>query len=70
MPALDRIDKVTCGDCGNSVTNYNISRHKLRCSGGALYCLKSPIFSTKSRDDLNYHIAKKHSVPRPSITHK
>ena len=29
-----------------------------------------PIFFKKSRDDLNYHIAKKHSVPRPSITYK
>ena len=29
-----------------------------------------PFFFTKSRDDSNYHIAKKHSVPRPSITYK
>ena len=31
---------------------------------------KCPDFSTKSRDNSNYHIAKKHSVPRPSITYK
>ena len=47
-----------------------ISQHKLRCSGGTLYCPKCPNFSTKSRDDLNYHIAKKHSVRRLSITYK
>ena len=70
MPALDRNVKVTCGDCGNSVTKYNLSRHNLRCSGGTLYCPKCPIFSTTSRDGSNYHIAKKHSVPRPSITYK
>ena len=68
MPALDRNAKVLCGDCGTSVTKYNLSRHKSRCSGGALYCPKYPNFSTKSRDDLNYHIAKQHSVAGPSIT--
>ena len=35
-----------------------------------MYCPKCPKFSTKSRDDLNYHTAKKHSNPRPSITYK
>ena len=62
MPALDRKIKVTCGDCGTSVTKYNLSRHQSRCSGGALYHPKCSNFSTKSRNDLNYHIAKKHSV--------
>ena len=67
---MDRNVKVTCGDCGTSVTKYNLSRHKSRCSDGALYCPKCPNFSTKSRDELGYHIAKKHSVPRRSITYK
>ena len=70
MPALDGNVKVTCGDCGTSVTKKHQSRHKSSCSGGTLYCPKCPNFSTKARDDLNYHIAKKHSVPRPSITYK
>ena len=70
MPALDRNVKVTSGDCGTSVTKYNLSLHKSRCSGGTLYCPNCPNFFTKSRDDLNYHIVKKHSVPRPSITYK
>ena len=76
MPALDRNDKVTCGNCGTLVTKKNLSRHKLCCSGGALYCPKCPEFSTKlsrfslSREDFYYQIAKKHSVPRPSITYK
>ena len=48
----------------------NLSRHKLRCSGGALYCPKCPNFFTKSRDDLNYHIAKQHSAAAPSKTYK
>ena len=61
---------VTCGNCRTSVTKKNLSRHKSRCSGRALYCPKCPKFFTKSRDDLNYHIAKKHSVPIPSKTYK
>ena len=35
-----------------------------------MYCPKSPNFSAKSRDDINSHFAKKHSVPRPPITNK
>ena len=70
MPALDRDVKVTCENCGTSATKINLSRHKLRCSGGAVYCPKCPNFSTKSRDDLNYHIAKQHSAAGPSITIK
>ena len=70
MPALERNVKVTCGNCRTSVTKKNLSRHKLRCSGGTLYCANCPNFSTKSRDDLNYHIAKKHATPRAKNTHK
>ena len=70
MPALDRKVQVTCENCGTSVIKYNLSRHKSRCSGGALYCSKGPNFSTKFQSALNYHIAKKHSVPRPPITYK
>ena len=70
MPALDRSVKVTCGKCGTSVTKKHLSRHKLRCSGGTLYCATCPNFSTKSRDDLNYHIAKKHRTLRAKKTHK
>ena len=70
MPALDRNDKVTCGHCGTLVTKKNLFRHKSRCSGGALYCPKCRNFCTKSREDIIYHITKKHSVPRLSITYK
>ena len=70
MPALDRNVKVTWGSCGTSVTTQKLSRHKSRCSGGTLNCANCPNFSTKSRDDLNYHIAKKHATPRVKFTHK
>ena len=70
MPVLDQNVKVTCGNCGTPVTKKNLSRHKLSCSGGTLYCAKFPDFSTTSGDDLNFHIAKKHATPRMKITNK
>ena len=70
MPALIRKEKVSCEHCGTQVTRINLSRHKKRCSAATLYCTQCPNFSTLFQDDLNYHIAKKHSVPRPSITYK
>ena len=70
MLALHRNVKVTCGNCGTSVTKQKLSRHKSRRSGGTLYYANCPNFSTKSRDDWNYHIAKKHATPRAKKTHK
>ena len=69
MPALDQNVKVTCRNCGTSVTIKHLSEHKSSCSGGILYCPKCPNFSSKSRDDLKYHIAKKHATPRVKNTH-
>ena len=65
MPSLIRKEKITCENCGTPTTRNNIVRYKLRCSGGTLHCPKRPNFFTKSKDDLIYHIAKEHSVPRP-----
>ena len=62
--------KVTCENFGTQTTRNNIVRHKKRCSAGTLYCTQCPIFSTKSQDDLNDHIAKKHSAPKPAVTFK
>ena len=70
MPSLIRKEKVSCEHCGTQVTRNNIVRHKRRCSAGTLYCTQRPNFSTLSQVDLNYHIAKKQSFPRPSITYK
>ena len=70
MPSLIRKEKVSCERCATQVTRIKLSRHKRRCSAGTLYCTQCPNFSTLSQDDLNYHVAKKHSVPRPSKTNK
>ena len=32
-----------------------------------MYCTQCPIFSTKSRNEPNYHTALKHSAPKPNV---
>ena len=70
MPALDRHVQATCENCGVQITKLNLARHKKSCFAGTLYFTQCPNFFTKSRDDLNYHIAKQHSAAGPSITYK
>ena len=43
---------------------------KSRCSCGKLFCPKCPYFSTKSRDDINYHNTKNNSAAGPTNNHK
>ena len=69
-PSLNRYEKFTCENCGTQTTKLNLAHHKKSCSAGTLYCTQCPNFSTKSQNDLNYHIAKKHSAPKPDITFK
>ena len=70
MPSLIRKEEFVCEHCGTQVTRKNVSRHKNRCSLGPVHCSQCPNFSTLSQDNLNYHLAKKHSVPRPSSSYK
>ena len=70
MPDLDRNVKVTCGNCRTSVTKKHLGRHKSSCSAGTLFCSQCPSFSTKSQNDLNYHIARKQSAPKLDVTSK
>ena len=69
MPSLIR-KKDTFDNCGTQTTRNNIVRHKKSCSAGTLYCTHCPNFYTKSQSDLHYHVTKKHSFPRLSITYK
>ena len=70
MPSLIWKEKVTCDTCGTQTTRNNNVPHKKRCSVETLNRTHSPNFYTKSQSDLNYHIAKKHSAPKPDITFK
>ena len=68
--SLNRNGKVTFDNCGTQTTNLNLVRHRKRCSVGTFYCNQCSTFSTKSKNYLNYHIAKKHSAPKPDVTFK
>ena len=70
MPSFIRKEKTKFENCGTQTTRNNTIRHKKRCSAGILFCTQCPNFSTKSQRDLNYHIAKKNSAPKPDITFK
>ena len=70
MPGLNCIEKIACDNCATPTTKRNIVRHKKRCSAGTLYCNQCPNFSTFSQDDLNYHVAKKHSAPKLDVIFK
>ena len=70
MPSFNRYEKVTCENCGTQTTKLNFTRHKKNCSAGTMYCSQCPSFSTKSQNDLDYHIAKKHSASKPDVTFK
>ena len=70
MHSLNRYEEVTCENCDTQTTKLNLKRHKKSCSAGTLYCTQCPNFSTKSQNDLNYHIAKKHSAPKLDVTFK
>ena len=68
MPSLHRYEKVTCEKCGTQTKKLNLARHKKSRSADTLYCTQCPNFSAKSQNDLNYHIAKKQSVPKLDVT--
>ena len=70
MPPLNRNKKGTRENCGTQTTKLNFACHKKNCSADTLHCRQCPILSTKSENDLNYQIAKKHSAPKPDITSK
>ena len=70
MSSLNRYEKVICENCGTQTTKLNLARHKKRCSAGTLYCTLCPNLSTKSQNDMFYHIAKKHSAPKLDVNFK
>ena len=70
MPSLNRYERFTCENCGTQTTKLNLARHKNSCTAGTLYCTQCPNVSTKSQNDLTYHIAKKHCAPKPDVTFK
>ena len=70
MPSLNRYEKVTCENFGTQTLKFRLARYRKSFAIGTLYCTHCPNLSTKSQSDLNYHIAKKHSAPKPDVTFK
>ena len=62
MPALDRNFPVKPTKCNKMVVKKNMARQKRSCDSGSLYCPKCLHFSTKKKEELNYHIAKHHAT--------
>ena len=69
-PFSNRYEKVKCDNCSTQTTKLNLGPHQKSCSAETLYCSQCPNFPTKSQNDLNYRIAKKHSAPKPDINFK
>ena len=70
MPSLNRNENVTCDNCGTQTTKFILAGHHNKCSAGTLYSTQCPSISTKSQNDLNYHIAMKQSAPKADVTFK
>ena len=49
-------------------TKINLARHHKNRFAGALYCTQCPNFSATSKNDLIYHMAKKHGAPEADVT--
>ena len=64
MLSLNGKKRITCENCGTQTPRNNIVRHKKRSSVGTLYFSQCPDFSTKSENDLNYHIALRNTAPQ------
>ena len=45
-----------------------MARHKESCDSGTLFCPKFPHFSTKKKEDMNYHIANHHAPKDTKLT--
>ena len=69
MPSLNRNENTNCENCGTQTTRLNFARHKKRCSVGSFICSSRTNFSTKSRAEMNFKIAQKHSKATAMFIH-
>ena len=70
LTSLNRIENVTCENCGTEITKRNLARHKKNSSAIRLYCTQCPNFSTKSRAKMNYQISKKQYIATAKVVHR
>ena len=70
MPSLIRNEKVNWDSFGTQTTPAYLACHKKRCSVGSHTFSSCTNFSTKSRVEKIYHIAKKHIVHKCNLSDK
>ena len=63
MPALNRIEKVKCEDCGKD----NAARHRKSCVRGIISCPECNYF-TYNQQEINFHTSKKYVRSTPNST--
>ena len=61
MPSVNCNEKVNYGNCGTQFILLKNAPHKKRCPAGSPACPSCTTFATKTRAEINYHIAEKHS---------
>ena len=61
MPALNRNEKVKCEECGQEYRRADNARHRKRCEKQEEHKCSKCHFYTKNKDEMNYHVAKKHA---------
>ena len=64
MPTLNRNEKVKCEHCGNMYTRQNAARDRKRCEKQTEHKCPNCHFYTKSKEEMGYHVPKKHVQPR------
>ena len=63
MPALNRNEKVKCEECGQEYRRADNARHRKRCEKQKERKCPNCHFYTKSKEEMVYHVAKKHAQP-------
>ena len=61
MPALNRNEKMKCEDCAQEYRRADAARHRKRCEKQKEHKCPYCHFYTKSKEEMGYHIAKKHA---------
>ena len=63
MPAINQNEKVKCKDCGQEYRRSCAPRHRNRCEKQEEHKCPNCHFYTKSKEEMDHHVAKKHAEP-------
>ena len=63
MPALSRNEKMKCEGCTQEYRRADAARYRKRCEKQKEHKCPNCHFYTKSKEEMGYHVAKKHAQP-------